>query len=156
MLYTLQMPSRLSRCRSDWKRLSTRKRRPAWDLDWVLSFSPLKEGLENCTLDRGFVSKAKRLDPLSPQVTPALSGDPYAIVTLLQFDTRFSRLHMVADTIEPGGPRVLMAPVLFPSATSKLMLSWLRSMAVSNMPTVSTASWWITPSTCLHNPGLQP
>jgi hypothetical protein len=30
---------------------------------------------------------------------------PYAIVTLLQFDTRFFRLHMVAGTVEPGGPR---------------------------------------------------
>ena len=29
---------------------------------------------------------------------------PYAIVTLLQFDTRFSRLHIVAGTQEPGGP----------------------------------------------------
>ena len=104
----------------------------------------MKEGLENCTLDRGFVSKAKRLDPLSPQVTPALSGEgvwltqeatpapynylpldaktfirpdpshPYAIVTLLQFDTRFSRLHMVADTIEPGGPRGFNGPGVIP------------------------------------------
>jgi hypothetical protein len=30
---------------------------------------------------------------------------PYAIVTLLQFDTRFSRLHIVSGTQEPGGPR---------------------------------------------------
>ena len=29
---------------------------------------------------------------------------PYAIVTLLQFDARFFRLHMVSGTIEPGGP----------------------------------------------------
>ncbi|GLV53331.1 hypothetical protein KDH_01860 [Dictyobacter sp. S3.2.2.5] len=29
---------------------------------------------------------------------------PYAIVTLLQFDMRFSRLHIVAGTQEPGGP----------------------------------------------------
>lgn len=29
---------------------------------------------------------------------------PYAIVTLLQLDTRFSRLHIVAGTQEPGGP----------------------------------------------------
>ena len=29
---------------------------------------------------------------------------PYAIVTLLQFDTRFFRLHMVSGTTEPGGP----------------------------------------------------
>ncbi len=29
---------------------------------------------------------------------------PYAIVTLLQFDTRFSHLHIVSGTQEPGGP----------------------------------------------------
>lgn len=29
---------------------------------------------------------------------------PYAIVTLLQFDARFSRLHVVSGTQEPGGP----------------------------------------------------
>jgi hypothetical protein len=85
-----------------------------------------------------------RLDRLSPQVTPALSGEgvwltqeaapapynylpldaktfirpdpshPYAIVTLLQFDTRFSRLHMVAGTIEPGGPRGFNGPGVIP------------------------------------------
>ncbi|QBD83778.1 hypothetical protein EPA93_44115 [Ktedonosporobacter rubrisoli] len=29
---------------------------------------------------------------------------PYAIVTLLQFDMRFALLHIVAGTVEPGGP----------------------------------------------------
>lgn len=29
---------------------------------------------------------------------------PYAVVTLLQFDSRFSRLHLVSGTQEPGGP----------------------------------------------------
>jgi hypothetical protein len=29
---------------------------------------------------------------------------PYAVVTLLQFDSRFSRLHLVSGTLEPGGP----------------------------------------------------
>ncbi len=29
---------------------------------------------------------------------------PYAVVTLLQFDNRFSRLHLVSGTQEPGGP----------------------------------------------------
>ena len=85
-----------------------------------------------------------RLDRLSPLVTPALSGEgvwltqeaapasynylpldaktfirpdpshPYAIVTLLQFDTRFSRLHMVAGTDEPGGPRGFNGPGVIP------------------------------------------
>jgi len=74
------------------------------------------------------------LNPMSIFVTPPLSGEgvwvpqsaalspygyvpldakafirpdpshPYAIVTLLQFDTRFFRLHMVSGTTEPGGP----------------------------------------------------
>ena len=29
---------------------------------------------------------------------------PYAVVSVLQFDTRFSRLHVVSGTQEPGGP----------------------------------------------------
>lgn len=39
---------------------------------------------------------------------------PYAIVTLLQFDTRFFRLHMVAGTVEPGGPRGFNGPGVIP------------------------------------------
>jgi hypothetical protein len=44
---------------------------------------------------------------------------PYAIVTLLQFDTRFFKLHMVAGTIEPGGPRGFNGPGLIPAADQK-------------------------------------
>ncbi|BCL80068.1 phosphodiester glycosidase family protein [Ktedonobacteria bacterium brp13] len=78
--------------------------------------------------------KPMPLPPMKTVVSPALSGEgvwnvleqasgsynylpmdasafirpdpnyPYAIVTLLQLDTRFSRLHIVAGTQEPGGP----------------------------------------------------
>lgn len=44
---------------------------------------------------------------------------PYAIVTLLQFDTRFFRLHMVAGTTEPGGPRGFYGPGVIPSTSQK-------------------------------------
>ena len=44
---------------------------------------------------------------------------PYAIVTLLQFDTRFFKLHMVAGTIEPGGPRGFNGPGIIPTADQK-------------------------------------
>jgi hypothetical protein len=76
-----------------------------------------------------------RLSSIPPIITPALPGEgvwttlrnapgrysylplaarayirpdpahPYAIVTMLQFDTRFVRLHIVSGTVEPGGPR---------------------------------------------------
>jgi hypothetical protein len=41
---------------------------------------------------------------------------PYAIVTLLQFDTRFIRLHIVAGTTEPGGPRGFYGSGVIPAA----------------------------------------
>ncbi|HVB25843.1 MAG TPA: phosphodiester glycosidase family protein [Ktedonobacteraceae bacterium] len=41
---------------------------------------------------------------------------PYAIVTMLQFDTRFINLHMVAGTVEPGGPLNHAGPGVIPSA----------------------------------------
>lgn len=75
------------------------------------------------------------LTSMTPTVTPALAGEgtwtvlsnapapynylpldarafirpdpanPYAIVTMLQFDPRFTLLHIVSGTVEPGGPR---------------------------------------------------
>lgn len=84
------------------------------------------------------------LGRIAPMVTPAIDGEgvwatqgmapapygylpldarafirpdptrPYAIVTLLQFDTRFFRLHMVAGTVEPGGPRGFNGPGVIP------------------------------------------
>lgn len=89
------------------------------------------------------------LGRISPVVTPAIGGEgvwlpqgtapspyiylpldaktflrpdpshPYAIVTLLQFDTRFFRLHIVAGTAEPGGPRGLSGPGVIPSLDQK-------------------------------------
>src|SRR5260221_5364555 len=47
------------------------------------------------------------------------SSHPYAIVTLLQFDTRFINLHMVAGTIEPGGPRGFYGPGVIPANDQK-------------------------------------
>ena len=44
---------------------------------------------------------------------------PYAIVTLLQFDTRFVQLHMVAGTAEPGGARGVAGPGVIPSSDLK-------------------------------------
>jgi len=41
---------------------------------------------------------------------------PYAIVTLLQFDMRFSHLHVVGGTFEPGGPRAVYGPGVIPQA----------------------------------------
>jgi len=35
---------------------------------------------------------------------------PYGIVTLLQFDTRYLALHMIAGTTQPGGPRGVYGP----------------------------------------------
>lgn len=78
--------------------------------------------------------KPMALSSMKPLVTPALDGEgtwntleqahapynylplsarafirpdpafPYAVVTLLKFDARFSRLHIIAGTQEPGGP----------------------------------------------------
>jgi hypothetical protein len=88
----------------------------------------------------------KRLKPL---ITPALAGEgawltqemapapyayvpldaksfirpdpsrPYAIVTLLQFDGRFFRLHLVAGTAEPGGPRGLRGAGVIPAVDQR-------------------------------------
>src|SRR6202011_5823426 len=44
---------------------------------------------------------------------------PYAIVTLLEFDTRFVLLHMMAGTSEPGGPRGIVGPGVIPSSDLK-------------------------------------
>ncbi len=44
---------------------------------------------------------------------------PYAIVTLLQFDMRFFRLHMVAGTTEPGGPRGIDGPGVIPAVDQR-------------------------------------
>lgn len=90
--------------------------------------------------------KAMMLPSISPMVAPALAGEgtwltqemaptpynffplvaktflrpdpshPYAIATLLQFDSRFAALHMVAGSREPGGPRGLFGPGRIPSA----------------------------------------
>lgn len=43
----------------------------------------------------------------------------YAIVTLLQFDARFFRLHMVAGTTEPGGPRGYYGSGIIPTTDQK-------------------------------------
>ncbi|HEY6408216.1 MAG TPA: phosphodiester glycosidase family protein, partial [Ktedonobacteraceae bacterium] len=89
------------------------------------------------------------LGRITPMITPALNGEciwatqsiapspygylpldakafirpdpthPYAIVTLLQFDTRFFKLHMVAGTIEPGGPRGFYGSGVIPAADQK-------------------------------------
>lgn len=44
---------------------------------------------------------------------------PYAIVTLLAFDTRLIQLHMVAGTYEPGGPRGVRGTGVIPSTDAK-------------------------------------
>ncbi len=89
------------------------------------------------------------LTPIRPIVTPALPGEgvwtvlrnapspysylpqtakayirpdaanPYAIVTMLQFDPRFARLHIVEGTVEPGGPRKMYGPGAIPAADMK-------------------------------------
>ncbi len=48
---------------------------------------------------------------------------PYAIVTMLQFDTRFMHLHMVAGTTEPGGPRGVTGPGIIPAADQQALLA---------------------------------
>ncbi|HLZ58579.1 MAG TPA: phosphodiester glycosidase family protein [Ktedonosporobacter sp.] len=47
------------------------------------------------------------------------AAHPYAIVTLLQFDSRFTLLHIVGGTIEPGGPRGVHGPGAIPAADLK-------------------------------------
>jgi hypothetical protein len=44
---------------------------------------------------------------------------PYGMVTLLQFDTRFLTLRMVAGTTQPGGPRVVDGPGQIPASDLK-------------------------------------
>ena len=44
---------------------------------------------------------------------------PYAVVTLLAFDTRLMLLHIVAGTYEPGGPRGVPGPGVIPVADQK-------------------------------------
>ena len=41
---------------------------------------------------------------------------PYAMVTLLQFDNRFTLLHIVSGTKEPGGPRGMHGPGVIPAS----------------------------------------
>ncbi len=48
---------------------------------------------------------------------------PYAVVTMLQFDTRFMRLHMVAGTTQPGGPRGIAGPGIIPVADQQTLLA---------------------------------
>jgi hypothetical protein len=92
---------------------------------------------------------AMPLEHISPKISPGLAGEgvwlpqssapspynylpldaktyirpdpihPYAIVTLLQFDTRFINLHMVAGTTEPGGPRGFYGPGVIPANDQK-------------------------------------
>ncbi len=40
---------------------------------------------------------------------------PYAIATLQQFDNRFTLLHIVGGTVEPGGPRGVRGPGIIPA-----------------------------------------
>lgn len=40
---------------------------------------------------------------------------PSAVVTMIQFDTRFLKLHMVAGTTQPGGPRGMYGPGVIPA-----------------------------------------
>lgn len=44
---------------------------------------------------------------------------PYAIVTLLKFDARFTTLHIIGGTREPGGPRGVYGPGIIPAADQK-------------------------------------
>lgn len=89
------------------------------------------------------------LNSITPLITPALAGEgtwavqemasgpysyvpldakafvrpdpanPYSIVTLLQFDTRFMRLHITGGTQEPGGPRGVYGPGIIPAVDQK-------------------------------------
>jgi hypothetical protein len=44
---------------------------------------------------------------------------PYAVVTMLQFDSRFISLHMVAGTSEPGGSQGFPGPGVIPSSSQQ-------------------------------------
>jgi len=44
------------------------------------------------------------------------SSHPFAVVTLLKFDSRFILLHMVAGTSQPGGPLGIPGPGVIPAA----------------------------------------
>jgi hypothetical protein len=46
-------------------------------------------------------------------------ANPYAIVTMLQFDPRFARLHIAEGTIEPGGPRGVYGSGSIPATDMK-------------------------------------
>lgn len=48
---------------------------------------------------------------------------PYAVVTMLQFDTRFMRLHMIAGTTEPGGPRGERGTGVIPTSDQQMLLA---------------------------------
>jgi hypothetical protein len=86
------------------------------------------------------------LTPIKPLLTPALASEgvwvsqsaapspynslplvattfirtnplnPSSMVRLMQFDTRFMRLHMVAGTTQPGGPRGINGPGVIPTS----------------------------------------
>jgi len=56
-------------------------------------------------------------DALPPVAKAFIRPDaarPYALVTLLQVDLRVARLHIVAGTAQPGGPRGLAGPGVIP------------------------------------------
>lgn len=55
---------------------------------------------------------------LRPDVTR-----PYAVVTMLQFDTRFALLHMVAGTNEPGGAVGVQGPGSIPKSDQQALLA---------------------------------
>ena len=48
---------------------------------------------------------------------------PYAIVTMLQFDPRFMRLHMMAGTSQPGGPLGMYGPGIIPHTSQQTLLA---------------------------------
>lgn len=80
----------------------------------LTSFKPFISpalGGEGVWITDGLPAPTAHLPPLVAKafVRPDPSR-PYAIVTLLQFDTRFLALHLVAGTTEPGGPRGINGP----------------------------------------------
>jgi len=54
------------------------------------------------------------LPPLAKAFIRPDAARPYALVTLLQVDLRVARLHVVAGTAQPGGPRGLAGPGVIP------------------------------------------
>ncbi len=66
---------------------------------------------EGTWLTAGLPASTSNLPPLVARtfIRPD-PNHPYGIVTLLQFDTRFLALHMVAGTTQPGGPRGVYGP----------------------------------------------